>query len=241
MSIKEYSAELIERKKLTDSVWHLEFESPNDFVFEAGQFISVNIPMADGRKLKRSYSLASTPKENIEKKRFALCLKDVGGPGSKYLCNLNLGDKINFIGIMGAFKIPKDIKDFKRECVFISTGVGVAPFRGMIPDLLEKGFKKKVVLITGYRNKGDTIYDNEFNDLGKKYKNFEYQMTLSQGTEKKKNARVQKLLEAYMDKNKKFRETEYYLCGLYEMIKEVGALLSKAGVPSENIFYERFD
>ena len=136
---------------------------------------------------------------------------------------------------LGSFKISEESKN--KNIIFISTGVGIAPFKSMIPYLLEKDKKNKITLLTGYKNKEKILYNNYFNKLEKIHKNFSYEKILSNPIKKgSKAGRVQSLVEKYFDKN-----ADYYICGLKGMVSSVNMLLLKKSILGKNIFIEKYD
>ncbi len=213
----KFESELLEIRDLTKDVKHFVFSSPKDFTFEAGQFVNIAID-----KVRRPYSIASSPELN----KIELCVKLIEtGQFTPELFKLKEEDKIQVIGPMGFFKI----KDDKKDLVFISTGTGVTPFRSM---LLNNNFKNKITLIAGYKHKEDELYKDEFKKLEKTNKNFEYLVAYSREDD---NKHVQDILVNYINK-----KTDYYICGLKEMVFSVRAMLSE-NVLKENIFFERYD
>src|ERR1041385_8707402 len=111
----------------------LRFRLPEGkaLAFKAGQFAQMFIPHA-GKIRRTSYSIASSPSH---KDFFELCVTLVdGGISSTYLHHMRVGDKIQAMAPLGTFTM----KDEKKDAVFIATGSGIAPFRAMIHDRLEK-------------------------------------------------------------------------------------------------------
>ena len=212
----KFESELLEIKDLTKDVKHFVFSTSENFTFEAGQFVNIAID-----KVRRPYSIASSPeKDNIE-----LCVKLVeNGQFTPKLFKLNEGDKIQVIGPMGHFKI----KDTKKDLVFISTGTGVTPFRSM---LLNNKFKNKITLIAGYKHQEDELYGEEFRKLEKINTNFEYLVVFSR---EKEHHHVQDVLKDYNQK-----KTDYYICGLKEMVFSVKEMLEENKI--QDIFFERYD
>ena len=57
------------------------------------------------------------------------------GACSNYLCSLKPGDGVRVSGPSGKkFVLPNDVDD--HAYVFVATGTGIAPFRGMVKELL---------------------------------------------------------------------------------------------------------
>src|SRR3989338_5540311 len=91
---------------------------PDNFEFQAGQYLSVSVADANGKKIRRPYSIASSP----NKKGFIeLCVKKIdGGLASNFIHNLKKGDAVEFLGPIGNFVINENSKI--KDLIFISNG-----------------------------------------------------------------------------------------------------------------------
>ena len=97
---------------------------------------------------------------------------------SNYLSNLTPGDTLKITGPSGKrFVLPENVNDFNY--VFFATGTGVAPYRGMIHDLLENGFENQVALIFGCPYRTDLLYYDFFRELSVRHDNFHYLTSIS--------------------------------------------------------------
>jgi ferredoxin-NADP reductase len=217
----------------------LEFEVQGQpkFDFVAGQFISVREPRQDGKPITRAYSLASPPTPS---NRFDLCLNRVSeGFMSNYLCDLEPGHDVHFNGPHGHFVLKPERKD----AVFIATGTGIAPFRGMIHWLLADESRHKghqFWLVYGTRFEKDIYYREEFEQLAKDHPNFRYVMTLSRPPEGWQGAAgyVQDHVCTIVGDRKNM---EAYICGLNNMVSANRQLLKELGWDRHQIIYERYD
>ena len=219
MKPQKFKTKITKNDYLAEDVKHLVLKKPKDFDFVAGQYLSIILDNQE-RKIRRAYSIASSPKN----KNLEFCIKIIPhGLATPLIKHLTPKQEIEILGPMGDFTLES--KD--KNLIFISTGTGVGPFRSIINDLLENGFNKKISLIAGYRR--NILYDEEFKKLAKKYPNFSYNLAISS-----QGKRVQNLL--VVDK-----KADYYLCGLSPMINSVRAILTKKGVPIKNIFSEKYD
>jgi ferredoxin--NADP+ reductase len=100
------------------------------------------------------------------------------GVASNWLCDRQPGETINVCGPNGKdFLLPKDVN--KHDYVFIATGTGIAPFRGMITDLLEAGCKSRIVLIMGVPYHTDLLYHDFFLRKAHENPNFAYMTQIS--------------------------------------------------------------
>lgn len=233
------TARLTRSEILSDRTKHLEFEVQGQpkFDFVAGQFISVREPRQDGKPITRAYSLASPPTPS---NRFDLCLNRVSeGFMSNYLCDLEPGHDVHFNGPHGHFVLKPERKD----AVFIATGTGIAPFRGMIHWLLADDSRHKghqFWLVYGTRFEKDIYYREEFEQLAKDHPNFRYVMTLSRPPEGWQGAAgyVQDHVRTIVGDRKNM---EAYICGLNNMVSANRQLLKELGWDRHQIIYERYD
>lgn len=215
---------------------HLRFRLPagKELNFKAGQFMQMFIPTAEGKPRRTSYSIASAP---THKEYFELCVTLVnGGTSSGFLHALKKGDKLQAMGPLGTFTF----KDEGRDSVFIATGSGIAPFRSMINDLLEKKTSLNLYLVFGNRYDPDIIYQKEWEALAKAHPNFKALFTLSRGTDAWKGERgyVQEKIAGFVPD---LAGKNFYICGLVNMINAVQEKLLSLGVPKERIHFERYD
>lgn len=222
---KRFSSKIVKVDQLDKDTKHIDIEKPEGFEFSPGQFISL-IFKKNGAEVRRSYSIASKPEDSV----LGLCIKIIHeGVLTPLLDKLSEGDEVEAIGPMGPFKLKPESLD--KGVVFVSAGTGIGPFRSMIKYLLEQGYKNKILLLAGYRNEENAFYDNEFEVLKSKYPNFHYQKILSNS-----EGYVQDLVLKNISK-----ESHYYICGLRDMVSSVREILSKNGIPEENIFFERYN
>lgn len=188
-------------RKASGFVRHVEFDvSGTELVGRCipGQAIGV-LPEGvdkDGREHKlRLYSLAS-PSRGEDGKGAVLSTTvkrlidedwNTGGlfvgVASNWLCDRKVGDKVRLTGPNGKrFVLPVDTA--AHDYVFFATGTGIAPFRGMIIDLLEgsAGAKSRVALVMGSPYATDLLYDKWLREMASKHTNFTYITALSRET-----------------------------------------------------------
>lgn len=226
--VMKFESEVLESKQVSPGVMIFRFSKPIDFSFEPGQYVSVIISI-NGAIERRSYSISGMTDEYIE----TAVDKVEHGRVSPWIHELKKGDKVTIQGPLGVFVLKNDAVE--KENVFIATGTGITPFISMISALLSKT-KKKVMLLAGYRHEEDVLFAEELKAL-QKYPNFSYHVILSQPNHGEKGY-VQDLLEKYVSDD---FSGDFYLCGLFNMIKDVGQLLTKKNIPKERIIFERYD
>ena len=233
-----YDAKLVKIISLTPTVKHFVFEYPKeaDARFIAGQFMMVHLEK-DGKPYKKPYSIASAPSLAAAKNQIELCIKLVeGGYVSTWFFGLKEGDLIHASLPYGFFTVREPWQD---NLIFVGTGTGIAPLRGMIETLYEKGCQKKIWLIFGNRYETDILYQSEFEAWAKKYPHFTFIPTVSRGKNwTGETAYVQEVVK------KKFagqtQGLDFYGCGLVPMCQQLKAALVEMNIPKENIHFEQF-
>ncbi len=161
--------------------------------FRAGQSFGVIPPGLDstGRPHKlRLYSIASagsgedghgahlatTVKRTIDEHRETHRL--FVGVASNYLADLQVGEKVAMTGPNGKrFLLPA--RPEAHDYLFIATGTGIAPFRGMLRELDAAGFPGRAALLMGVPHGPDLLYESEWRSLAARHTGFLYLPTLS--------------------------------------------------------------
>lgn len=233
-----YRARLREKIVLTPHVrdFLIELEDPATLDFKAGQFVLIKTKHPQtGELLSRAYSIASPPSENSV---LRLNLEIVPtGKLTPLMERWDAGTEIELQGPFGHF-VVKSSPD-KKALLFVATGVGVAPFRSMIEDLLAKNDPRELHLYFGVRSQEDIFYQDVFESLASAHANFHFTLALSQPKDDWTGSagRVTALLpNASFDPS----TTDAYLCGGKPMIDDVKKVLLDKGFPATQIFFEPF-
>ena len=222
----KFQAKILEKKNLTHDVLYFVLSAPEEFTFQAGQFVTLMMTKNNITK-PRSYSILSPPSK---KGAIDLCLKYVdGGFASDIFLNAKVGDEFEARGPFGHFLF--DAKE--QEHWFIGTGTGMVPFYCMLAEHLSQHPGKKFHLFWGLRYKKDIFFEQELKALQKKHPNFSYLITLSQD-DHTYTGRVQRHL------GEDFSCQTFYICGLKELVLETKELLEKKGVSKNRIHFERY-
>lgn len=237
MMTQKIKAKCIAIKQNCHDTKTFTFELEKPLNFTAGQFIMLNIPR-NGILARRSYSIASPPNNTkAAKQTIDICLNYLpGGAASEFLFNLKDHETIEIDGPYGLFTVDKNLG---KDKIFIATGTGVAPIRAIIHDLFEKGVKENITLLFGERTEEEILFRNEFEQLAKQNKNFKYIVTLSNphNNWKGEAGYIQTIMKKYIND---IKNTEFYICGLKEMVDDVKKELLSMGTDPRNIFTERF-
>ncbi|MEX0928323.1 MAG: hypothetical protein WD266_08125 [Balneolales bacterium] len=214
----------------------------------AGQSIGIvpDIMDKNGKYPKlRLYSVASpTRGEDGEGKLISTTVKRLidehwedqslfTGVCSNYLSTCKPGSTVKMTGPSGKrFLLPENPE--KYNYLFFATGTGIAPFRGMIMDLMEKDVKSDIALIFGCAYRTDLLYSEYLEPLSASRSNFHYLKSISREDPRKDGSKhyVQtqiedesELLQPILKKD----NTLIYVCGLKGMETGIYKLLGKYG------------
>lgn len=232
MAVKIYKTKIASNETIAKDVRLLKISltPPDTLDFQAGQFINILVAPST----RRSYSIASSPRDNSGIDLIADTV--LGGPGSQFFANAKAGDDIEFLGPMGTFVYTESPK----PAYFFATGTGVVPFISMIAYALETlHTQRQLKLFLGFRYEESVFYKEYFENLQTKYPNFEFILTLSKPSDSWQGKRG-RISEHYPQVVEQKKDFEGYICGSRQMIDDVVARLTTAGVASENIHYEQY-
>ena len=191
--------------------------------------------------------IATTPKRLLDERRPHKPGDDPDdhrlfvGVASNYLCDLRVGDEVKLSGPNGKrFVLPVDTE--AHDYLFLATGTGIAPFRGMAMELFDAARRRtgaptrsRVELVMGVAYTTDLLYDDLFADLATRHANFHYHSVISR--ERRADGRrgryVHQFIEEQVDHLQamlRSPRTLIYICGLAGMQVGVFQALAKHGL-----------
>jgi ferredoxin-NADP reductase len=231
-------ARLLQAIEVAPETRHFFFsvEGEASFPFQPGQFVSLSAEIG-GRKITRAYSLGSVPTAN----NFEICLNRVAdGIFSPWLFARQPGDLISFSGPVGTFTL----RSTEHPVIFIATGTGVVPFRGMLREASLAAGQRPVTLIFGSRYESGVLWRNEFEAFAADNPWFHFLPTLTRPSAEwmqqpgRAEGRVQPLL---LNELAQGGTPEVYVCGMKEMVDDVRTILKERGFDRKHIIYEKYD
>lgn len=260
---KPLVGETVENKHLTpesrgpkNDVRHIVIRYREKLPYRPGQSVGIIVPGSDpvtGKPHKlRLYSVASESAGDFgDHQTVSLCVvrhfwnnsktdeKNLPGLSSNYLCDLKKGDSVTMTGPVGRhFLLPADL--MTRDLIFVATGTGIAPYRGMLKEMFDAGYKGRVWLYFGVQYRDVVLYDNEF-ETYLKYKDFSYVRAISREEKNPipdviptRENRMYVQVKMYQDL-KTLAEvlansrSMVYLCGLKGMEEGIFPILDKMG------------
>ncbi len=155
------------------------------------------------------------------------------GVCSNYLCDLEPGDPVQLTGPQGRrFLLPVHLD--AHDYLFLATGTGIAPFRGMLLEMFrDRGCTSRVELVMGVPYTTDLLYDDLFTDLAERHANFRYHRAISREGPNGRGRHVDALLDDGMEHFAGLiasRRTLIYVCGLAGMEYSLITLLARHGL-----------
>jgi Na+-transporting NADH:ubiquinone oxidoreductase subunit F len=236
LSIKEYFGTVIESKPVTRDIKRIRIEivEPKEGIdFKSGQYVLVEVANAE----TRAYSIASSVSLKNE---IQLEVKLIpNGLGSSFLHSLSGGDRIRFFGPYGQFYL----RDTRHKVVCVAGGVGLAPMKPIIDDVLRRYPNRNIELYYGSRTIED-LYDHElFAKWRTSFERFTYYPCLENidpakaGDYPIEEGFVSKSIIKHLADGDK---SEAYLCGPPAMIEAAIKVLIERGVPEIRILYDKF-
>ncbi len=212
---------------LSPTTAEFAFALPQKIKFNPGQYMEWTLPHknTDSRGNRRYFSISSTPNE--EDLKVTVRFNNPSSSYKQFLSKMREGDKIFASQLSGDFVLSDDPKPI----ALIAGGVGVAPFKSMIQDIIEKGIKKDIILIYSNKTEDEII----FKDLFEKAKGYGvktvYVLTdvehLPLGwTGEKGRLNQDKIREIIPDYNQRI----FYLSGPQLMVQSFQEILKEMGV-----------
>jgi ferredoxin--NADP+ reductase len=240
-------------RKAAGFVRHVEIDvskTPLAGNFRAGQSFGVVPPGEDARgrpHAVRLYSIASpTRGEDGEGKILSTTVKRTIdehwdthrlflGVASNYLCDLHEGDEVRVTGPNGKrFLLPE--RPEEHDYLFIATGTGIAPFRGMVAELLQANCPSRVTLVMGSPYESDLLYHADFLKRQEEHEQFSYLTAISRERDATgRTMYVQDRLEAERERLLPLlagERTLIYICGIAGM--ELGVFQTLARMLPEH-------
>jgi CDP-4-dehydro-6-deoxyglucose reductase, E3 len=156
---------LAEKKRLASGVFDLRLAvtSPGELDFRAGQFVTLQVPVAATlASVRRSYSIASPTFCSREVRLIARHIP--GGHASEYFMRLAPGDSVPMAGPFGAFTLAES---HPGDLVFGTTGTGIATIMPMLEELVRMPARApgKRLVYWGLRRPEDIFARDELEDL----------------------------------------------------------------------------
>ncbi|MCC9136293.1 FAD-binding oxidoreductase [Pontibacter silvestris] len=164
MSSQYYNLKVVEiTQETADAVTlHLEHPAKQIIDYKPGQFLTLILSI-NGKKIRRSYSLSSTPQEAP---RLSVTVKRVnGGLVSNHLLNnVRVGENIEVMEPIGNFCLNCETSNI-RNIILFGAGSGITPLISILKAVLREEPQSRVTLLYGNRNKEAVIFSEQLKQL----------------------------------------------------------------------------
>ncbi len=236
--MKTFKVKLMSKKEITKDTLLLELEKPDNFEFEAGQFIMMVIPALEKNiegGNQRAMSIASPPYfENLQ-----IVFRKGDSQFKKEMENLTVGQTFEIKGPFGVFTLPKN--ENVKEVVFLAAGIGITPTRSILLEALKKKLPIKFSLFYSNLRPETTAFLEELQKAASP--NFRLICTMTKMEESEVEWKGERgfinleMLKKYIADIKK---PAYYLVGSPFFVAAMEKMLQEAEVSTKNIKLERF-
>jgi nitric oxide dioxygenase len=233
---------VVEKVPETDDVVTFRVERVDDRLVKTslpGQYVTVQVPMPDGVRQPRQYSL--TRADDGRHRQFSV--KRVHGGGvpdgevSNLLCtSVDVGDTLTMSLPFGDVVLD----DSGRPVVFISAGIGITPMAGMLSHLAAAGSHLPITLLhadldeESFALRQQVLHDVRGLDSAKMFVFYERGAHTALPVDGVFAGRVD------LDEVRLPDDALYYLCGPIPFMQEVRNALLDRGVPPRDVQYEVF-
>ena len=143
--------------------FHLTAERPARFRFEAGQFLTFELPLPGGPAY-RCYTISSPP---TRPETVSITTKRVpGGPVSNWMHDsVRPGTILRATAAAGEFVLPGGATD---KLLLLSGGVGVTPLMSMLRTLFDRAEDRDVTFVQSARTPADILFRDELALIAKR-------------------------------------------------------------------------
>lgn len=237
IAVKDYAGKVSAIEQLTHDIRKLTIEIEQPLRFWAGQYVDLTLP---DHGVVRAYSMANPPTGGTTLEFIIKLYKD-GAFSSLLEGDLKPGSPINARGPFGTC--------FRREgrsgaLLLIGGGSGMSPLWSILRDHVASGEQRPVRFFYGARARRDLFLLEEFAELTKSLRDFQFIPALSHaepgddwtGETGFIHEVVAKTLRAEGHEG----EVDAFSCGPPPLIDAVLPILQMAGVEPERIYFDKF-
>lgn len=208
-----------------------------DFTHQAGQYLTIDLPVDDPRGKRRPFTISSSP---TEKGFVTITTRPGPSPFKQALNSLDLGSRIVSKAPFGNFILPADTS---KPAVMLAGGIGITPFRSMIKFACDTKFSLPITLLYSNRTPDDIPFKTEFDNLChlNHYFKLLYTITEPESSAGKWNGLVGFIDEKIIRENvPDLANSIFYVCGPPGMVDAMLELLKKMAIPDDRVRFEKF-
>lgn len=233
--VRTLPAKVARLEKLNEDVmgvW-LKLADNERLQFLAGQY--VNFLLKDGRK--RAFSLANPP-HNDDLLEFHIRHIQGGRFTDHVFAEMHEKELLRIEGPHGSFFLREDSD---RPMIFLATGTGFGPIKGIIEHALAEGVQRPIYLYWGARSKSGLYLHARAQQWEKEYANVHYRPVLSQPVPADQwEGRTGYVQDAVLEDFADLSGFDVYACGHPEMVFAAREALVARGLQEEHCYSDAF-
>jgi CDP-4-dehydro-6-deoxyglucose reductase len=229
-----FPAQIVEVTHLSDSVVRLRLQTEQPFVYEAGQYVSLQ--REDG--LTRSYSLASVPSEDwlelhlrrLPNGRMSTWAYEEAQPGMK-------------VSLRGPYGSCCYVPDPKQDTpiLMVGVGTGLAPLWGVIRHALASGHVGPITLFRGSLEPKGLYMNEQLLELAQAHPQLQIRScVLRGGGGEFEEGSVDALAVQHLRATSNIAAHLAFVCGDAEIVQRVRRGLFMAGISPKRILVDAF-
>ncbi|WP_026448902.1 globin domain-containing protein [Actinopolyspora mortivallis] len=203
--------------------------------WRAGQYVSVRVPLPDGARQIRQYSLTGDPRAE----ELRITVKRVSGEPDGEVSN-RLHDHVREGDVLGVSAPFGDVvlEEGSGPLLLASAGIGCTPVIAMLRHLVATGSARRVIAVHGDRRPSTHAFRAEFERLVAELDNVEAHVWYEnpEGAWPEQRTGTPDLTGLGIPPG-----TEAYLCGPLAFMRRAHRQLLSAGVAETDIHYEVFE
>ena len=167
---------VVDLTALTHDILRLRMDivAGGPFAFSAGQFASLEFPVAPG--FVRDYSMANRADEKLLEFHIRI-LPAANSVSRRAAAALKPGDLVKVCGPLGTSYLRAQ---HAGPMLCIAGGSGLAPIKSIVETALEGGFGQPVHLYFGVRAERDVYFEAELAELQRRFPSFKAHIVLSE-------------------------------------------------------------
>lgn len=220
------------KRQLAEKTLAFYFAKPKDFIYTAGQFGEINLPVPNGEHDEdyvRSFSFASAPFEEI----LMIVTRIRQSVFKQSLAKLEIGQTTKLDGPYGIFTLSDD----NKTSVLIANGIGITAIRSMVMQAYHENRPSQLVVLYGYYN-GQELFVDELKDITAQFNQLTFLSILIDDKNEGQpglvptdwlNSQLSNLVTA-----------RYYLCGGISKVQSTRRYLLENSVAAADILLDEF-
>jgi ferredoxin-NADP reductase len=227
-----YTATLASIHRMTPNVKQFRLVvDDHEFDYRPGQHTTVHMPDGDDEAV-RPYTPTSLPGTN----QLTLMIKRYDdGTVSVYMHDRDPGDEIEIGDVEGNLYL----RELDRDVAFVATGTGITPMIAMLKHYLRDG-SGDAHFFFGEKDREHVMYRETLDQLEAENENLSVTYSLSE-PDTDWNGPSGHVQEHLFERLDDAAGTDFYVCGVPEMVVETEDLIVDRGVPEERVFIEGWE